>query len=220
MERRQKDIMTMAEHADLTVVSCEKKNSRQYAVLLAENGVKRTFSISMGSRSDARGDLNELGSMKRFARENRLPPAVGGIGNPEATAARSTQTTEPDPSPKAMTNPAKKTMSLPAKSIAPTLSPVDFYKVCEWLKEQNLANIPCMEALAMLAGQWLGSGVPEDEIKLVMETIGIKEPAHWSEPTDPQAIIARELSRVMKELGAKPSAAFERLASKLLPGHA
>ncbi|GEM_PF-4966271 len=29
MDRRQKDIVTMAEHAELAVVSCEKKNSRQ-----------------------------------------------------------------------------------------------------------------------------------------------------------------------------------------------
>lgn len=212
MDRRQRDIVTMAEHAELAVVSCEKKNSRQYATLLAENGVKRAFSISMGSRSDARGDLNELGAMKRFARENRLPAALQArpIHPPPETT----------PQPMTMTAAApKKTMTLPAtkKAAVQSLSHVDFYRVCEWVKAQTLATVPNLEALAMLAGQWLQSAVPEDEMKLVMSTIGISEPPHWSEPTDPQAILARELLTVMKKLGEEPSTAFRRLADSLLP---
>lgn len=211
MDRRQKDITTMAEHAELAMVSCEKKNGRQYATLLAENGNKRTFSISIGSRTDPRGDLNELGAMKRFARENRLTPAPQShpLTAPEST-----------PTPKPMTTTApKKIMTLPTtkKVAVQALSHVDFYRVCEWVKAQNLATVPSLEALAMFAGQWLQSAVPEDEMKLVMTTIGVSEPTHWAEPTDPQAILARELLTVMKKLGEDPSAAFKRLADKLLP---
>ncbi|WP_103018142.1 hypothetical protein [Alicycliphilus denitrificans] len=212
MDRRQKDITTMAEHADLAVVSCEKKNSRQYATLLAENGVKRTFSISMGSRSDPRGDLNELGAMKRFSRENRIPAAPQAQPLPSAP--------ETTPQPMTMTAAAtKKTMTIPAtkKAAVQSLSHVDFYRVCEWVKAQNLATVPNLEALAMLAGQWLQSAVPEEEMKLVMDTIGVREPPHWAEPTNPQAILARELLTVMKKLGEEPSTAFKRLADSLLP---
>ena len=212
MDRRQKDITTMAEHAELAVVSCEKKNARQFATLLAENGNKRTFSISICSRSDPRGDLNELGAMKRFARENRLPAA------PQAQPM-AVQKSMPEPKPMTTTAP-KKTMTLPTttkKTAVQSLSHVDFYRVCEWVKAQQLATVPSLEALAMLAGQWLQAAVPEEEMKLVMTTIGVSEPAHWAEPTDPQAILARELMTVMKKLGEDPSAAFKRLADKLLP---
>lgn len=211
MDRRQKDIMTMAEHAELAVVGCEKKNSRQYATLVAENGVKRTFSISIGSKGDARGDLNELGAMKRFSRENRVlpgtPPADPRMPAAPAVPPQSPFPVESPRKPRTMTTePKKTTMKLPTKTATVSaLTPVDFYKVCEWAKAQELATVPCLEAMAMLAGQRLGQAVPEDEMKLVMDTIGIKEPAHWSEPTDPHAIVARELLHIMKKLGEEPS---------------
>ena len=70
MDRRQKDITTMAEIAELAIVAIQKRNGRQFITCRADNGVEREFSISHGSRSDARGDQNELSAMKRFAREN------------------------------------------------------------------------------------------------------------------------------------------------------
>lgn len=220
MDRRQKDIMTMADAADLVVVRCEKRNSRQYATLLAENGVQRDFSISIGRGGDVRGDLNSVGAMKRFARENRvLTASEAEEPMPSAPAAPPQQPAAPErPSQIMSTDTKKNTMKLPVKTTAaPSLSPVTFYKACEWLKGQKLATVPCLEALTMLAGQHLGDAVTEDEMKLVMETIGAAEPQHWSEPTDPQAILARELLTVMKKLGEDPSPAFKRLAESLLP---
>ncbi|MFA9283735.1 hypothetical protein ACCQ08_03050 [Comamonas sp. SY3] len=219
MDRRQKDIVTMAEHAELAVVCSEKKNGRQYLTAQADNGVKRTFSISLGSRSDARGDLNELSDMKRFARENRSQEAAANqpLEAPKAP--------EPKPAPVIKIKPARKasatTMSTNTARFtkAPavqSLSHADFYRVCEWVKGQDLARVPSLEALAMLAGQHLGSAVPEDEMTVVMNTIGISEPQHWADPTEPNAILARELLTIMKKLGESPSPAFKRLADSLL----
>lgn len=214
MDRRQKDIVTMAEHADLAVVSCEKKNGRQFATVLAENKVTRTFSISLGSRSDPRGDLNELGAMKRFARENRLqsPPEPSTTTSTKPPVSDMTTATPR----KTITAPTRAATSA-SKTAVQTLSHVDFYRACEWVKGQVLSTVPSLEALAMLAGQHLGSAVPEDEMKTVMEIVGISEPAHWAEPTDPRAILARELLTIMKKLGEEPSQAFKQLATSLLP---
>lgn len=206
MDRRQKDIVTMAEQADLVAVSAEKRSSRQYLTCRAENGVERSFSISMGSRSDPRGDLNELSLMKRFARENRMP-TIADI-----------QPTQPMKS----TEPQKKatlTMQKTAAKTAPAaqLSPVDFYKVCEWLKHQPLATFPNLEALTLGAAKHIGGAVTEADITTAMGATSISEPVHWSEPTDPHTILVRELSTMMKELGVTASPAFARLKAELLP---
>lgn len=219
MDRRQKDLRTMAEHAELAVVSFDRKGGRLYAIMVAENGVQRTFSISIGSRSDPRGDLNELGAMKRFARENRLQTDAPGT-NPHMPAAPAASPQSNDRKTRPMTATTKKstlTMAAVQAAAAPSLTAVNFYRVCEWLKTQNLTTVPSLEGLAMLAGQWLGQAVPEDEMKLVLDTIGTKEPAHWSEPTEPNAIVARELLHIMKKLGEEPSPAFKRLTASLLP---
>lgn len=217
MDRRQKDIITMAAQADLIAMRAEKKNGRQYITCAAENGVERKFSISLSGRSDPRGDLNELGEMKRFSRENRLVDT-----DPRMPTAPKfpPQSTEPKPLTRTMNATPKKnaTMTLTAKTnSAAQLAPVDFYRVCEWLKSQTMANIPSIEALAMLAAQHLGSEVTEADMATAMQATGIKEPMHWAEPTDPHAILVRELSTVMKELGVAESPAFANLRDKLLP---
>lgn len=198
MERRQKDITTMAELAELTALRCEKRNGRQFVRCRADNGVERDFSISLGSKSDARGDQNELSSMKRFARENAEQPSQ--------PKTRETLTMQKAPA---------KTQA--AKSTVQTLTPVDFYKVCEWLKAQAMPTFPSLEALTLGAAKHISSAVHESDISTAMETVGISEPPHWSEPTDPHTILVRELANMMKELGHAASPAFSRLHAELLP---
>ncbi len=197
MERRQKDIITMADQAELIAVRTEKRNSRQYITCRADNGVEREFSISLGSRSDARGDQNELSAMKRFARENA-----------EQT---------PQPKNRETLTMAKDTSKPTTKISTAQLAPIDFYKVCEWIKTQQMTTFPNMEALALGAAKHIGSAVNEADITTAMDATSISEPAHWSEPTDPHAILVRELSTMMKELGVTESPAFTRLRDKLLP---
>lgn len=197
MDRRQKDITTMAEIAELAIVAIEKRNSRQFITCRADNGVEREFSISLGSKSDARGDQNVLSAMKRFARENA-----------EQT---------PQPQKRETLTMAKDTAKPTLKISTAQLPPIDFYKVCEWLKAQQLATFPNLEALTLGAAKHIGGTVTEADITTAMNATSISEPAHWSEPTDPNAILVRELSTMMKELGVTESPAFTRLRDKLLP---
>ena len=198
MDRRQKDNITMTEQAELIALRTEKRNSRQYVVCRADNGVEREFSISLGSRSDPRGDLNQLSLMKRFAREN--------AEQPPQPKKRETLTMQ-----KATAKPAA------ISTTAAQLSPVVFYKVCEWIKSQPLATFPSLEALALGAAKHIGGAVSEEDITTAMDATSISEPPHWSEPTDPQTIIVRELNNMMKELGVTTSPAFARLRDQLLP---
>ena len=191
MERRQKDAITMAEQAELTAVRTEKRNGRQFITCRADSGVERDFSISLGSKSDARGDQNEFSAMKRFARENAEQ-------SPQPQK-RETLTMQKDK--------AKPTLKI---SVA-QLAPVDFYKVCEWLKAQPLATFPDLEALALGAAKHISSAVTEADITTAMDATSI------AAPTDPHAIIVRELATMMKELGHAASPAFARLTAQLLP---
>ena len=168
-----------------------------------DNGVEREFSISLGSKSDPRGDLNELSAMKRFAREN--------AEQTPQPKHRNTLTMQKDK--------AKPTIkiSTPSEPVVRALTPVDFYRACEWLKQQNLATFPSMDALVLGAAKHIETAFLLHDMKVAMETVGISEPAHWSEPTDPHTILVRELAMMMKELGVAASPAFARLSAALLP---
>lgn len=193
MERRQRDIFDMAERARLSPVRYERRDTRGVLLCVAENGAEREFSISLGNRNDARGDANELGRMKRFARENALPANT----DPDTT-------TKKDPS------------TMAKAPLQPPLDPVAFYRACEWLKGQKIVTFASLEALAQDATEHVGTTVSEADMTLVMATVSVSEPAHWHDPKDPQAVIVRELLTVMKKLGETPSGAFDRLAASLL----
>ena len=200
MERRQKDITLMAEHAGLTAVKAERRNTRIYLVCAGENGAEREFSISLGNRSDPRGDLNQLSLMKRFARENAMS---------RATEAAPTTTNDPTMTTK------KSTRTPPASSIE--LSPLDFYRLCEWLKTKasEISCLPSFDAMALAITQHIGQPVENATIQQAMQVTGVAEPEHWNDPTDPTLVLARELATLMKSLGAAQSTAFAKLVSQV-----
>lgn len=204
MDRRQKDITTMAEMAELVAVSAEKRNGRQYITCRADNGAERAFSISLGSKGDARGDQNELSAMKRFARENAEQ-------TPQPKKRDTLTMTKPD------RNKPTVTIDPNQEPVVKAMSPVDFYRACEWLKVQNLQTFPDIDALVLGAAKHIETAFLVEDVTVAMKTVGISAPAHWAEPTDPHAILVRELSTVMKELGVAESPAFARLRDKLLP---
>jgi len=202
VERRQKDITLMAEHAGLTAVKAERRNARIYLVCAGENGAEREFSISLGTRSDPRGDLNQLSLMKRFARENAVS---------RDESATPTTTTRP-------TMTKKSISTTPAPSIE--LSPLDFYRLCEWLKTKatEIAALPSSEALTLAITRHIGQPVETGTIQQAMQVTGVAEPDHWNDPTDPTdptLILARELATLMKSLGAAQSAAFAKLVGQV-----
>ncbi|AVQ84257.1 hypothetical protein C4F17_26730 [Variovorax sp. PMC12] len=190
----------MAEHAGLTAVRAERRNARIYLVCSGENGAEREFSISLGNRSDPRGDLNQLSLMKRFARENTVA---------RDTAAAPTTTNQPTMTTK------KNTRTPTAPSIE--LSPLDFYRLCEWLKTKasEISALPSFDAMALAITQHIGQPVENGTIQQAMQVTGVAEPVHWSDPTDPTLVLARELATLMKSLGAAQSAAFAKLVGQL-----
>jgi hypothetical protein len=109
----------------------------------------------------------------------------------------------------------KSTTTSPAPSIE--LSPLDFYRLCEWLKAKasEIAALPSSEALALAITRHIGQPVETGTIQQAMQVTGVAEPDHWNDPTDPTLILARELATLMKSLGAAQSAAFAKLVGQV-----
>lgn len=226
MHKRTRDMTTMVEVAALTLIRTYQAKARLCADVRAPNGVEMTFSLSTGSRSDVRGDLNEQAKMKRFA---RLNPAASQ--SPEQIAQREADLVAlPAPAvvhkPRRrlapVTTPVRRAITPPAPPIttstitmskAPTtnvvedFTPRQFYLLCEWLKAQKLPLIPSFDALAMLASQHFGMPASEATIKEAIALTELVEPEHWAPPTEPHQILAQEMVTFMRSLGAEPSAA-------------
>jgi hypothetical protein len=157
--------------------------------------------------------------MLRVRQPDPLPALAQALIQAEAQAGTQVETVPEKPLlASAPVSPITEVVPVMSQQQAPVsmLSPVDFYKVCTWLKSQVLENCPSLEALTLQASQFIGTGMTDDEMKLVMQTTETAEPAHWSEPTDPLTIVVRELELMMAELGHKSTPVFEKLANKLL----
>lgn len=213
MDKRQKDLKVMAEAAGISPLTFDRRKSRVYLLCEAENGVTREFSVSTGSTSDVRGDQNEQALMKRWARENAKPQPI----------------TPPQPKKAQATMPAPRQASSMGEQIAAQMSgknaakePAelgmkDMFRLCTWMKLGDLNKVPSMDALVLESSKHLGMPVQESTVREAMDATGVAEPAHWGEPTDPQAIIVREIGLLLKGLGQAPTDAFNKLAEKLLP---
>ena len=200
MKKRNAELVTMAESAGLKVMSMHEKGGRVYAHCVAPNGVERPFSIVASKPSDVRGDMNEHALMKRFARQNPAP-----YKKPEPIA-ESEMTT-------AQTTPAQP--EAPQAVTYTTLAPRDFYRLCEWLKGQKMANIPSFDALHMLAAREIGeSMLSPAELREAMDVTGTQEPASWKLPADPALLVAYELVAFMKRLGEIPPESLVLLLKK------
>lgn len=206
LNKRQKDLKVLAEEAGLTVLRPVQRRNRVALMCEAPNGVTAEFTLSNGSSNDAHGDLNERARMRRFAREN---PAPATPPQPQKATSMPART------------PATMAEQLAATNIAATqvldLSPVEFLRLSLWLSNQDLARLPSVDALVMEAGKHLGKPVEEGTLRNAMREMALTDPAHWGEPTDPQAIIVRELGLLMQSLGHTPTPAWLKLHAKLLP---
>lgn len=204
MNKRQKDLKVMAEDAGLVALHPVRRHNRVAFLCEAPNGVTQEFTISNGSSMDQHGDLNERARMKRFARENPAPAAAPQPPQQQKAPSMPART------------PAPMAEQLAAVNIAATqvldLSPVEFLRLSLWLSNQQLAQLPSMDALVMHAGQHLGKPVEEGTVRNAMKEMALSDPEHWGEPTDPQAIIVREIGLLLEGLGQKPTPAFKKLA--------
>jgi hypothetical protein len=222
MQKRQRDLTTMVETAELEILRCYTAKSRLCADVRAPNGVESTFPLSNGSRQDVRGDLNELARMKRFSRANPsavLTPAIQIPVRRRVVKLVPDAATTP-PAPISIAEPAI-TMTKPTPPVAPAktapmqdLSPTQFYLLCIWLKALDLKLLPSFEAFAMVASQKFAMPVSEVTLKEALKATEIAEPEHWSPTTVPHLIVAFELVAFMKSLGTEPPAS---LVSMLKP---
>lgn len=206
MQSRARDIVNLIRGAGLEVLRHYGKSGRQYADAVAPNGVEHTFSISAGAKEDRSGDFIVQGKMRRFARNNPASPA--------SSLAELVQQIEEEYTTEANMTKAVKTEK-PVSAAAQDLTPVEFYRLCEWTKLQPLDQHPGAEAMAVAATIYIGHPVSEGTLREAMTATTIEEPEHWNPPGDPQLVVAWELGLLMKQLGVEPSKAFARLLASI-----
>jgi hypothetical protein len=191
---RTRDLVNMAKDVGLEVVSHHIKQNRVCIEARAENGASSSFSLSNSSRSDIRGDLNEQSRMKRFARAN----ASQAEQLPNQDMQRDTIKLKKDET-----------------AAAQELTPIEFYRLCEWVKLARMNLHPNLAALALAASHDIGQTVSERAMGEAMQATNTKDPDHWTPLADPHTILARELEALLKQLGQPQSSQFTRLLETL-----
>ncbi|MDN7179054.1 hypothetical protein M0D69_13735 [Caballeronia sp. SEWSISQ10-4 2] len=186
---RKRLLLDMVKDAGLEVVTVGMKNNRVAVDARAGNGLTATFQLSTSSKSDPRGDMNENGRIKRFARQNPAPGAAPQIEEEEAMSN---------------TTPAAK-----------ELTQIEFYRLCEWLKIQDLATYASLEVLTAAAARICSHNVSEATVREAMTATGVTDPEVWTAIPDPQIVLARELAAIQYALGHEPSSLFRRYLETL-----
>jgi hypothetical protein len=190
----------MVKDEGLEVVQHYSKPGRICVEAQAPNGVKQTFALTRNN-GDVRGDQNERSRIRRFTRENTpIPPAVE-IPPPVITPKRSI---------------VKKSDSQePSSTAAKDLTPIEFYKLCEWLKGINCATLSGIDVLSRAASSALGQEISELTMREAMTATETPEPDAWHPLPDPHVVLARELEGLLKELGHQPSPTLRRLLATM-----
>lgn len=217
MDKRQKDLKVMAEASGVTPLKFDRRKSRVYLMCEAENGATREFSVSTGGTSDVRGDQNEQSLMKRWARENAKPESTPQPKKAPATMQTPVAKLSPRQSASMGEQLATQMSGKTVTKEPAELGMKDMFRLCTWMKLGDLAKVPSMEALVLEASKHLGVAVQESTVREAMDATGVTEPVHWSEPSDPQAIIVREIGLLLKGLGQAPTDAFSKLAAAIVP---
>ncbi|ACR14994.1 hypothetical protein BcepIL02_gp01 [Burkholderia phage BcepIL02] len=201
---RIRNLVEMVKDAELEVVRHYSKDGRVCVDVRAPNGVERAFAISLRP-GDVRGDLNEQSKIRRFARENTpIPPAVD-IPAPVVTVKQK----------RSIVKPADQKAETPASTAAQQLTPIEFYRLCEWLKQANAASVSGLDVLARAASEAIGQQVSEAAMREAMEATDTAEPDAWNPLPDPHVVLAREIEALTKALGHEPSPMFRRLLEAL-----
>ncbi|MGH8432527.1 MAG: hypothetical protein ACREUF_19230 [Solimonas sp.] len=149
---------------------------------------------------DARNDMNNRSSIRRWASLNAVP---------SFTAKAKPDTDENKTTVKA----ANKTAAAPTPA-EHELSRAEFFRLCEWVRTAINATVPNLEALSIAATKHIGHAVSEETVREAMELTSTPEPEHWK-PIEPHVVVARELDALMKSLGQPTSPAFKRLMESL-----
>ncbi len=106
----------------------------------------------------------------------------------------------------------------PAKKVKKRqTSHIEFFKLCEWVKNADLSGISTFVGCAELASKDVGFPVPPGAIHSALEVTGIKLPerkANGGGKRDRTQILARELASLLRELGKEPSAELMSIVNR------
>lgn len=196
---RTRDFVNMIRSAGLDVIRTYQKHSSIYADVRAPNGVETSFFV-LARQGAGRDDLDCLARMRRFARQNPAPtPEAVPIPEPVVTVKPKRRIVKPT------------TTEAAAATAAAELTPIEFYRLCEWIKGLDMAGIPSLDALTIDAMKKIGQAVSEASVREAMQATETDEPEHWNPLPEPHVVVARELAAFMKKLGEEPSPQFARL---------
>ncbi|AOJ09643.1 hypothetical protein [Burkholderia mayonis] len=202
-QSRTRVLVDMVKDAGLEVLQHYGKSSRVCVDARAPNGAERTFNLSL-RQGDLRGDLNQQAEIRRWARAN-MPPSPPAVDLPKPTI-----TVKPRRST------VKKQNDTPQPSTTEQeLTPREFYRLCEWLKQADCATVSGLDVLARAASNALGQEIGAETMKDAMDATETPEPDAWNPLPEPHVVVARELDALMRQLGHEPSAHFRRLLSAL-----
>lgn len=212
MNNRTRDLVNMVKDAGLEVVEHYRKHSSVCVDARAPNGVERSFHL-LEKSSSTRADLDVQTRIRRFARENPAPGAD--------TLVETIETPLPAPEPRApaaQLKPQKRILKVMKEKITNVttaaeqeLTMAEFYRLCEWTKKTVGPNVPSLAALALLATSFIGHTVSEKAVHEAMMATETPEPECWNPPKEPHIIVALELEKFMRSLGAEPSEALLNL---------
>lgn len=90
----------------------------------------------------------------------------------------------------------------------------ELVKLFEWVKTAA-AEAANMEVLTHRACQHIGATITEDQVREAMQATNTAEPEHWTPLPEPQHVLARELARLMEQLGVEQSSQFKRTLEAL-----
>ncbi|CAN7543738.1 hypothetical protein LJR130_003834 [Variovorax sp. LjRoot130] len=236
MEKRHKDMLTLLTAAGLEPGKIYSHRGRICGEGMAPNGREQTFSLSNGSTSDVRGDLNESSRMKRFAKANpkvEPPKTALGLALTQAKVIESprvrrriTIDLEPPPPPPQLEltapppapvqpPPVPAPMTAPAKTIN-KISQISFFKLCTWLQTADLKEAHSYQWIADRASPVVGVTVSPSTVREAYTATGVELPERLRAPAvEPHVYVARELAAFMRKLGENPSEELMAIAGKL-----
>lgn len=228
MIKRHRELANMALCAGLTLESITPgKNGHTRVIARAQNGVEKTFYFA-SSPGDRRGDKNGESLLRRFARENQVAgrtPPVGQIGD---AIIRATKAIEEHGTPAAEPKPQEPPMVEKEEPVSTTnkeqekpratrqvTNLVDFYQVCEAVKNIDLTGVYTMAEAVRRAQAKTTVRVTEYSTASAMKALGLKlekPPARRQASSSDVAYLAGLMVDHFTDLGVEVPERLAKLA--------
>jgi hypothetical protein len=212
--------------------------------LIAPNGAEKQFFFSINT-TDPHAQLNNRRDIVRFAEANTpsvIPKAVSKsiikrkpkppTAMAQALQAAQTKVVEPThpttpaaltkPNPTNSTTPETTPMTrsaTPNRRLPARLTAIEFFKLCEWIKTQDVNKLLSVAHAARLASEHFGRPVATSTVDDALKATNVQLPSApapkltLTQLEANQAVLARALSDLMQELNMTPGADLLALVS-------